>query len=167
MVDGPPQIERGGPSGSRRTSAPFVLMGEVSFGPRYFPERIQVTKERELDRTSNFCRGEDVSDKGAKNRDIHINGKLLGFEKEALDNVADHRGTYTMSSATWSGEVRVKTIEYEGPVSFHPPSGSLFWEYTMDLVSTGRDETPSSSESGVISDGSDQGDEGRPRGNVR
>lgn len=136
-------------------SKPFLLVGSVSFAPRFFPERIQVTKERELDRSSDFCGGEDVSDKGSKNRDIHINGRLLGTEKNALDRVADTSEPLTMSSTTWSGEVRVSTVEYDGPKGYHPPSGSLLWEYTIDLVSTGRDEDEGNHGNGIISSGSD------------
>jgi len=154
MVKAPARIQQSGGTSSGVVSMPFVLIGDVTFGPRFFPDRIQVTKDRELDRTSNFCNGEDVSNKGAKNREIHVNGRLIGIERRALDRVADARGTFTMSSTTWSGEVRVSTVEYEGPKGYHPPSDSLLWEYTIDLVSTGRDEVAGTTGNGVISDGS-------------
>lgn len=154
MVQAPDEIEAGGGGSSGPSiGMPFVLFGEVSFAPRFFPDRIQVSKERELDRTSNFCQGEDVTDKGAKNREIHVNGRLIGQERRAFDRVADSDQPFTMSSTTWSGEVRVSTIEYEGPQGYHPPSESLIWEYTLDLVSTGRDEADSGTGNGIISDG--------------
>lgn len=135
------------------TSKPFILIGDSGtiFAPRFFPDRLQVTKERELDRSSNFCKGEDVIDKGSKNRDIHVNGRLIGAEKKALDRVGDDGDTFTLSSTTWSGEVMVKTVEYEGPQGYHPPTDSLFWEYTMDLVSTGRDEADGGVGNGIVS----------------
>lgn len=169
MVDRPARLSGGGGTGHSGTvSMPFILIGEVTFGPRFFPERIQVTKERELDRTSNFCKGEDVADKGAKNREIHVNGKLIGQERRALDRVADSNEPFTMSSTTWSGEVRVSTVEYEGPQGYHPPSESLIWEYTIDLVSTGRDEADSStSGNGIISDGSSGDSEAPGSGPLR
>lgn len=153
-----PAEDAGETSSSGRTSEvvtkkPFIMIGDSGniFAPRFFPERIQVTKERELDRSSNFCEGEDVVDKGAKNRDLHINGRLIGPEKKALDRVADDGEPFTVSSTTWSGEVMVKMVEYEGPNGYHPPTNSLFWEYTMDLVSTGRDEADSGTGNGIVS----------------
>lgn len=166
MVDEPDSLtSRGGSGGTSTVKMPFVLIGEVTFGPRFFPDRIQVTKERELDRTSNFCKGEDVADKGAKNREIHVNGRLIGQERRALDRVADSPEVFTMSSTTWSGEVRVSTVEYEGPQGYHPPSDSLIWEYTLDLVSTGRDERDSGSGgNGILDDGETDLEEAAERG---
>lgn len=146
MVEGP---QRFAPAGSGEPTegdrdnpaAPFVLDGAVTFAPFFFPNRVQVTKQREKQRQPGFCGGENVSDKGAKNRDIHVTGKASGqFERSALDDIADHGGVLDMSSSAWSGEVQVKEVEYEGPTGWHPPTGSLYWDYRIDLVSTGRDE---------------------------
>jgi hypothetical protein len=142
MVEAPtPELGGGtGGGGAETVSKPFVLVGETNFAPRFFPETIRVRKEREIDRTSNYCKGEDVSDSGSKNREIHINGLLLGPEKELFDSLADNADILTMSSTTWSGSVRVKRIEYEGPQMYHPPSEDFFWEYTLDLVEVGGTE---------------------------
>lgn len=145
MVEGPQPfapVGSGEPDDNRENpTSPFVLDGDVTFAPFFFPDRVQITKQREKQRQKGFCGGENVSDKGAKNREVHVTGKASGaYERQALDNIADHGGVLDMSSSAWSGEVQVKEVEYEGPTGWHPPTGSLYWDYRIDLVSTGRDE---------------------------
>lgn len=119
---------------------PFALVGNVTFAPKFFPDRIQVTKERNISREENFCKGEDVVDQGPKNREIHITGRVVGVELDAFDAVLDDGGTFTMTSTTWSGQIVVEQGEYEGPVGWEPTTGDLHWEYRLDLISTGVDE---------------------------
>lgn len=121
----------------RKNVAPFAIYGTVDFAPDLFPETIRVTKQRNLDRTEHFCKGEDVTDNGSKNRDIHITGKMRGTERDYFDALLEVSDPAVLTSATWSGEVRVAEGEYEGPTGYHPPSGDLYWQYTIDLVSTG------------------------------
>lgn len=133
-------------------AAKFVITGARSFVPSYFPETLRVRKQRELDRSRGFCGGENVSDKGSKNRDIHVTGLLRGKKQKAqLDEVADHGGPFTVSSETWSGEVRVKEVEYEGPTTWHGETDQWHWKYTLDLVSTGTDEPEETSGSQPLS----------------
>jgi len=129
---------------------PFALEGPVVFEPRYFPERLNVRKQHELDRTSGFCKGEDVTRKNVKNREFHINGRMLGDDKNDLDNVIDSEGVFQMVGALGSYEVYVKEADYE--LVGHGDGGRLLWEYTLDLVSTGRDE-PHEQTDGVVSRG--------------
>lgn len=142
-------------------AAPFSLVTQdiwlpltddfIYFGPKYFPDRIQVKRERNLNRKQNFCKGEDVTDNGAKNRDIHIKGRLVGDELEEFDELLEHDDELEMTSATWSGEVRLAQGEYEGPTGMDGESGDLIWEYRLDLVSTGAEYRDSSSGNGIIS----------------
>lgn len=134
--------------------APFLIIGDgVLFRPRFFPDTIRVTKPRNLDRDKNFCKGEDVTDNGSKNRDIHLTGRMLGSEMNSFDNLVESSNALTMTSASWSGEIRVAEGEHEGPNGYHPPSGDMFWKYTLDLVSTGRDERDGGVGNGIIDDG--------------
>jgi hypothetical protein len=149
----------GGGDGSeearKREAAPFAITGGRAFLPQYFPETIRVRRQRNLDRSQNFCKGEDVTDNGAKNREIHITGKLVGLEKNSFDRLVDYDGPVDMTSATWSGEVRVKEGEYEGPTGWDPQSGFYYYDYTLDLVSTGAGLRDRAEGNGIISDGSD------------
>lgn len=137
----------------KREAAPFAITGGRAFLPQYFPETIRVRKQRNLDRSQNFCKGEDVTDNGSKNREIHITGKLVGLEKNSFDNLVDYDEPVDMTSATWSGEVRVKEGEYEGPTGWDPQSGFYYYDYTLDLVSTGAGLRDSAEANGIISDG--------------
>lgn len=143
---------------SKPRQQPFAVRGNgIQFTPFIFPERIQVTKERNLDRKQDYCAGEDVTDNGSKNRDIHITGRITNDELTSLNHLGDSDNTHTMVSATWSGEVRVKSVEFEGPVGWYPPANSMLWKYRVDLVSTGKDERDKAQEieDGIISEGDD------------
>lgn len=155
----PVAIPRGAGGGERsgeKDSAPLAIIGNeygATFLPKFSPETVRARRQRNLDRTENFCKGEDVTDNGSKNYDIHITGRLVGPERESLMDVADTDGALDMSSATWSGEVRVKEVEFEGPIGWNPESGYYHFRYIMDLVSTGAGFRSSSSGNGIISDG--------------
>lgn len=125
--------------------APFAILGPIRFAPRFHPEPIRVRKVRNLNRTKNHCKGEDVSDDGSENREIHITGRAIGNETELLDALGDSDGLFDLSSSTWSGEVRISEVEYEGPVGWDPRSGYYYYSYTIDLVATGPDESPEGS----------------------
>jgi hypothetical protein len=125
----------------QKSVAPFALFaGEFSFRPDLFPETIRVRKKRNLDRSQNFCAGEDVTDNGSENREIHITGRVRGSEKDVFDAILDWSDTLILTSATWSGEVHIAEGEYEGPAGYYPPTGEMYWQYTVDLVSTGPGE---------------------------
>lgn len=132
---------------------PFSLIGDSgAFTPRYFPTRLNWTKEHEVERKDSFCGGEDVNDKGPKNREIHINGRVLSDEKITFDRIVEKAEKFEMTSATWSGEVVIETAELEGPVAIDGRTGRLMWEYTLDVVSTGADEgTGMPANDGIIS----------------
>jgi hypothetical protein len=130
---------------------PFVVEGSVArFAPQLFPETIRVRKQRKLNRTQGFCAGEDVVDEGTKNREVHVTGRLRGFEIEAFHDLLDTGEPMELTSSTWSGEVYVKEGEVEGPDGYFPRDNELYWTYTLDLVSTGLDE-PQNSGNGVVS----------------
>jgi len=127
------------------------VQGNAPFRPEFYPDRIQVTKERNLDRSDNFCKGEDVNDDGAKNRDIHVTGPMLKFGLDEAHELADSGAKHTLVSATWSGDVYVKAIEVEGPTGWYPPANSMIWEYRMDFVADGG--VASEIEDGIVSRG--------------
>lgn len=143
-----------------QTVAPFIIHNveeSLFFVPVIYPETLRVRKQRNLDRQENFCGGEDVSDTGSKNRDVHIVGVIRGRDVvEDLNEIADAEVAFEMSSATWSGEIRIKELEIEGPDGYYPPTHEMYWQYTLDAVSTGLDEEQR--DNGVIDDGSSSDD---------
>jgi hypothetical protein len=146
------QGERGKPR-----QQPFAITrigSDDGFAPELYPERVQVTKERKLDRQQNYCKNEDVTDNGSKNRDIHVSGILTRHQLDNINNIAETGDNYTFVSATWSGEVKIKSIEVEGPTGWWPQKNTMLWQYRIDAVSTGTDEDgKQKSEDGIISEG--------------
>jgi hypothetical protein len=121
----------------------FLLSGSATFEPFYAPKRISISKERELNRQGNFCGGEDVTDMGSKNRAIHISGRFLESELTRFEVLLDHPDPLDLSVPGWSdgGQVMISEGEYEGPLGVDPRKGEHFFKYSLDLVSTGRDES--------------------------
>ncbi|TQQ81847.1 hypothetical protein [Halonotius roseus] len=112
----------------------------MSFAPWYSPKRINVTKDRDLNRQDNFCGGEDVTDLGEKNSDIHVSGRLLKSELSSFKNSLGSSETFDLTTEGFNGEVRVGGGEYEGPIGKDAETREFFFSYSLDLVSTGKDE---------------------------
>lgn len=119
----------------------FAIYGLVDFAPHYIPKRFSFGKERNIDRTENFCGNEDVSDLGSKNREIHISGLIRKGELQAFNNLLDATEAVELVSPGWSGEVRVLDGEFEGPSYTDPMTRQYLYKYSMNLVSTGKDES--------------------------
>lgn len=150
----------GGGSSDREKpdSAPFAMIGTDGsvFLPTFYPETVRVRRQRNLDRTQNFCSGEDVTDNGSKNPDIHVSGRMVGNEKHDFEDILDSDGVFDMTSPAKSAEVRIAEGEFEGPVGWDPNSGAYHFQYTIDLVTTGAGLRDASEGNGVISDGDDE-----------
>ncbi len=141
-----------------RGASQFGIYGNgVDFAPFFLPDRFQVTKERNLVQHANFCGLEDVFEVHGHNREIHIAGKLRHSELEKFDRVIDHNQTAKLDTPAWSGEIRVRKGEYEGPVSWEPQTQQYLWEFSLDLISTGLSEPGHirfyNDQRGVVSDG--------------
>lgn len=130
-------------SSNNGTQTRFGLFGDPGFAPHFVPTRFSVVKERNLDRSKSFCGGEDVSDLGSKNKDIHISGWIRHSEIRSFNGILDSSDTHDLITPGWTGQVRVKAGEYEGPQSLDPHSGESLYKYSMDVVSTGVDESES------------------------
>lgn len=134
----------------------FSVVGNgANFGPFYMPDRISVTKERNLVRHANFCGLEDVFEVHGHNREIHISGKLRESELAAFARLLDHNDTADLETPGWEGQVRVHKGEHEGPVWFDPRTKEFMYEYTLDLVSTGENEAQHLKyyNAGIVDDG--------------
>jgi hypothetical protein len=127
--------------------------GGVYFAPFFAPTRIENSKERNLSREENFCGGEDVTDLGSKNRDIHVSGIIRQSEIKSFDVIVETHGTLDLLTDGWGGEVRVAGGNWEGPVAVDPQSREKLYKYSFDFVSTGYNEDGDSYEDGIISRG--------------
>lgn len=136
---------RGGGGGDSRTTTShynrFGVSGNgVNFGPFFMPERISVSKERNLVRHANFCGNEDVFEVHGHNREIHVSGKLRENEIPAFDRLLDHNQPADLETPGWEGEVRIVKGEHEGPIGWEPQTEQYLYQYSVDFVSTGKDE---------------------------
>ncbi|WP_372611607.1 hypothetical protein [Halomonas sp.] len=120
------------------------VAGVYSFDPQYYPERFPQTKNKELTRNGNQCGGEDISIKAVKNVEFHIAGRALATEIPALKRLQDHTGVvdvYSPISPTGGVEAYLTNVEIDAtPNGFDPMFREWQFSYTIDLVSTGRDE---------------------------
>lgn len=138
-----------GDAGRARTQNPtdpskqsvFLLYGSATFEPFYAPARISISKERDLNRQGNFCGGEDVTDMGSKNRALHVSGKFLESELSRFEVLLDHSEALDVATPGWGGEVMVEAGEYEGPLGVDPRTREHFFKYSLDIISTGTDES--------------------------
>lgn len=119
------------------------------FLPRYYPERFNVTTAKELERTAADCAGQRVSIDELKNSELHVTGKLLAKNLNSLDEIAHTTEPVEVISpvfVTGGIEALVKSVERGEIARYDNFAGDWLIEYTIDLVSTGRDEYESALE---------------------
>jgi hypothetical protein len=114
-----------------------------SFAPEFYPESFTQMKKKKLTRYGGNCGGESVSIKSIKNREFHVTGVLLQGEISLFQGLLDYGGKVdVLSPLTPSGgmECYIKKGELGKQKGFDPHTRQWMFEFTMDLVSTGRDE---------------------------
>lgn len=149
---------------------------DTTFRPVYYPERVAVGKKRDLVREKGICKNEYVNDVGAKNREIHAVGYVMPYQDPELRNEYPDNGSFDpnanyyqnnlqsfhdmcdfgqrgdLITMQWSGEVLLADSDLEGPIGIDADTGHYMYEYTLDFVSTGRDEMGVST-TGVLNEG--------------
>lgn len=114
-----------------------------SFAPTYYPDSFVQNKDREVERDGKQCGGESVTIKNVKNREFHVKGALLAWEIPVFQRLLEHDGTVDLiSPLTPSGgmECKIKDTELGDLDGYDPIERAWRFEYSIDLVSTGRDE---------------------------
>jgi len=142
----------GGGRGISSSQNVFALYGPAGIAPFYVPQRFEMGKERNLDKEEQFCDGEDVTDMGGKNREIHVSGILLDSETDAFNDLLDSGEKHELIMPAWSGEVLVEDGNVDGPRGTDSTTREWLYRFTLNLVSTGLDET-GPSDDGIINDG--------------
>ena len=117
-----------------------VNAADYTFIPDYYPNRVKVTKQRDLVREKGICRAEYVKDVGTKNREIHATGYVTTQNLQDFHDMCDFGQRADLITMQWQGEVLLDQSDIEGPVGVDVQSGHFMYEYTLDFVSTGRDE---------------------------
>lgn len=114
-----------------------------SFTPEFYPDRFTQKKSKELARNAQQCAGESVSVKAIKNREFHAKGVLLHGEIRVFQKLLDFEGKVDiLSPLTPNGgmECYLKDGEIGEKKGWDPHTRQWMFTYSMDLVSTGRDE---------------------------
>jgi hypothetical protein len=114
-----------------------------AFAPEFYPDRFTQQKSKELNRNAQQCGGESVSLKAIKNREFHVKGVLLEGEIPVFQKLLDFEERVDiLSPLTPSGgmECYLKQGELGKQKGWDPHTRQWMFKYSMDLVSTGRDE---------------------------
>lgn len=119
--------------------------GGPDFQPLYYPSNFRITTEKELNRTAADCEGQRVTIDELKNSELHVKGKVHTSDMEALDALAHTTETVEVVTPIIVGggmEAYVKSAERGDITGYdaYPTAKEWMFEYTIDLVSTGRDE---------------------------
>lgn len=117
--------------------------GAWSFTPEFYPKSFRQVKARELKRYGEQCSGESISIKKVKNRTFHVKGQLIEGNIRTFHKLLDHEGPMILlSPLTPSGgmECIMKQGELGDLKGWDPIAEQWMFKYTLDLVSTGRDE---------------------------
>lgn len=114
-----------------------------SFAPEFYPDDFTQMKKKKLNRYGGNCAGESVSIKTIKNREFHITGVLLEGELSLFQGLLDYDNKVDLlSPLTPSGgmECYIKQGELGNQKGWDPHTRQWMFKFTLDLVSTGRDE---------------------------
>jgi len=114
-----------------------------SFAPQFYPDRFNQKKSRDLSRYASGYGGERVSIKAIKNREFHATGVLVEGEIPVYQKILDFEGKVDiLSPLTPSGgmECVIKSGELGEQKGWDPHTRQWMFKWTLDLVSTGRDE---------------------------
>lgn len=138
--------------------SPSDLNGELSnkanleFEPFYYPSRFTIKTEKELERTAAACEGQRVRIKELKNSELHVKGKIHSSDLPSLQKLRTHQDTVEVITPAIVGggmEAYIKSAEQGQMLGYdaYPERKEYMFEYTIDLVSTGKDEYDSHKES--------------------
>lgn len=133
---------------------PFEVMGpEVTFSPYYYPERLNIKGDTEIEEYPKPCQGQTIDQTTIKNARIHVTGLATPRSCYKLKELRDSRDVadlVTPTSDRGGMEVIVKTSEHGTLAGYDPQLNTWLMQYTADFVSTGRDEFGPSERSSVV-----------------
>jgi len=126
------------------------------FIPEYYPSRFKVKKHRNIEGEADSCKGENLKLKNIENARIHVKGFLL-YDNSLKDfqDLADYkRSKVDVINPVLPGsgiECLIEDADYGEIKGYDPQTDDWFVNYTFDFISTGKDESSSTSgPSGVV-----------------
>lgn len=147
--------------GGQISSSPNEQLGfEISpdevnwtFVPEFYPTDFTQMKKKELNRYGGGCQGESVSVKSVKNREFHVEGVVLEGEVSIFQSLLDYDAKADLISPLTpsnGAECYIKQGELKNQTGWDPHTRQWMFEYSLDLVSTGRDEGEGDSNNGIV-----------------
>jgi hypothetical protein len=136
------------PNPSGEKGIPFSVSyrdesGEVEFNPVYYPDRYRDTMQKEVDRDSRQCGGEDVSIDTSKNPEFHATGIVLDGNVSDFRNIRNHMGPVDLITPLTDSPGGMEVIVTKGQIGEIVGWDGLYkqWQfnYTLDMVATGSD----------------------------
>lgn len=114
-----------------------------TFAPNYYPSELTQNGSNELKRDGGNCGNQDVSVKKNKNREIHIRGIVLEERLGQLHALMDFTNELDLISPLTPNnagmECYMKKCEIGEKQGWHEDYEQYLFDYTIDLVSSGRD----------------------------
>jgi hypothetical protein len=114
-----------------------------NFSPEFYPDDFTQMKKKKLNRYTSGCSGESVDIKKIKNREFHAAGVILEGEIPVFQSLLDYEQKVDLISPLSRSkgmECYVKQGELGNQKGWDPHTRQWMFEYSLDLVSTGRDE---------------------------
>lgn len=125
----------------------FGIYGDEAavFTPMYYPESFRIITDKKLEKTAAACEGQRVSIDELKNSKLHVTGRAHAADLDGLDEIAHTTkpvDVITPIIKEGGMEAVVKKVERGEVVGWDAFPAAQDWlvEYTIDLVSTGKDE---------------------------
>lgn len=117
----------------------------ADFNPLYYPERVVVTSEKELNRVGAGCEGQKVTIQELKNADVSIVGKMHSEDLSNLQEISRYDGKVEVLCPVLKGsgmDMIIKSTEYGEILGWDgfPTAQDWLMNYKIDLVSTGDQE---------------------------
>lgn len=133
------------PDGPNKEIGFTIDAGTYSFTPLYFPARLTITTDKELERIDAGCEGQSINIKQLKNSEISARGKMHGSDLTELNRLAERSETVDVLTPLIPGsgmECIVKKTERGEILGWDgfPQAQDWLLEYKITLVSTGADE---------------------------
>lgn len=127
-------------------AAEFAIYGEEArFTPVYYPKEFRVTTEKEFKKVDAGPEGQKISIDVLKNSTLHVTGRVHSSDLYDLNDLAHtSRPVDVITPVIVEGgmEAYVQKAERGNIVGYDnfPTAQDWLVEYTIDLVSTGKDE---------------------------
>lgn len=137
------------------TGIPFAIENpDYRFTPAYYPSRLTQTRQNEVERKDTQCEGEDVYIKSMKNADIHIKGILLAKNITLFRRLVDSEEPIDLISPL-AENGGIEAVIEQGKIGdiagWDQKNSQWQFEYTLDIVSTGKDESTSGEKNHIVS----------------